>query len=97
MDIMICLISKGHYCFPSGGLYPAQGITDCSLALYFNGDNAIKSHCSIHSIPKNTISQLSPKHHLMPVIKSSSIDYGCPGRTYIKAIKPPLDVITISE
>ena len=35
MDIMKYLISKGHYCSLSGGLYPVQGGNDCALALYF--------------------------------------------------------------
>ena len=41
MDIVKYLVSKGHYCSLSGGLYPGQGHTDCGLALYFNNDTQI--------------------------------------------------------
>ena len=47
MDIMKCLVSKGHFCSLLGSLYPVQGGTDCALVLTFIKDNAIKLHYSI--------------------------------------------------
>ena len=41
MDIMKYLVSKGHYCFLSEGLYAVQGSNSFGLALYFNDDSAI--------------------------------------------------------
>ena len=38
MYIMKCLVSKGQYCSLSGGLYPLQGSTHYTWALYFNND-----------------------------------------------------------
>ena len=35
LDIMKCLVYKGHYCSQSGGLYPIQNNKDCIFALYF--------------------------------------------------------------
>ena len=32
MDIMKCLVSKGHNCCLSGGFYPEQGSTNSALA-----------------------------------------------------------------
>ena len=47
MDIMKCLVSKGHYSSLSCGLYPIYNHTDCALALYFKNDIQIKSICPI--------------------------------------------------
>ena len=36
IDIIKYLVSKGHFCPLSEGLYPRKGTNDCALALYFN-------------------------------------------------------------
>ena len=83
MDIMKCLVSKGHYFSLSRGLYPVQGSNDCILVLYFNNDNAITTYCSItlNTVYKNSVTQLSPNHYLMSLIQYSSIQHRCPGYT----------------
>ena len=65
MDIIKCLVPKGHYFSQSGGLFPVKEINDHALALYFSDNNATKSHCSITSnnTSKNLIAQLSPNHY----------------------------------
>ena len=42
MDVMKCLLLKGHYCSLWGNLYVGQGHTDCALALYVNSNNEIE-------------------------------------------------------
>ena len=81
MDIMKCLISKGHYCSLSGGLYPTYNLSDCALALYFKNDIQIKSFypISVNNIASNFIAQLNPNQYLLAVIKRSLIECGCPG------------------
>ena len=96
MDIMKCLLSKGHYCSISRDLYPIQGNTDCALALYFDDDNVTKSHSSIigNTISKNSRTQLRSNHYLIAVMKPRSTACRCPGYTDTKTINPPLAVIT---
>ena len=70
MDIMKCLISKGHYCSLSGGLYPILNHTDCTIPLYFKNDIQIKSFCpiSVNNLASNIIIQLNPNQYLLGVI-----------------------------
>ena len=67
IDIMKCLISKGHYCSLSGGLYTIYNQTDCTLALYFKNDIQIKSFfpISVNNIASNFIVQLNPNQYLL--------------------------------
>ena len=92
MDILKCLLSTGHYCCLSGGLYPVQRSTYCALALYFNNDSAIKSYCSItvKTITKISFTWLSPN-------QSSSRECTCPGYTNSKTFDPPLPLIIVPE
>ena len=46
---------------------------------------------------KNSINQLSWRHYLMSVIKSSSIECRCPGYTDRKTVNQPLALITVLE
>ena len=61
MDNMKFLISKGHYCSLSGGLYPIYNHADYALALHFKNDIQFKSFCpiSVNNIASNLIVQLS--------------------------------------
>ena len=70
------LALKGCHCSISGSIYPVQGSTDCALALYFNDDHTVKSHCPIKvtTITRNSVTQLSSDHYLISVILSSSRD-----------------------
>ena len=83
MDIMKCLISKGHYSSLSGGLYPIYNHTGCTLALYLKDDIQIKSFSpiSVNNIASNFIVQLNPNQYLLAVIKRSPIEYRCPRST----------------
>ena len=65
----------------SKGIYPTQGHLDCTLALFFNSDNAVKPYRSItvNNINVNSITELSPNHYLMSIIKPIPIEVRCPG------------------
>ena len=99
MEIMKCLVSKGHYCSLSGALYPMQGSNDCLLALYFNNYHAINAHCSIsvNNISKSLITQLISNHHLMAIKQPSAIECKWPGYTSTKDVIPLLALITMRE
>ena len=99
IDTMICLESEGQYCSISGGLFPIQGHTDCALSLYLNNDSAIKSYCSItvKTININSITQCSPSHYFISIIKPSPIELRCPGFTDRKIINQLLALIIIPE
>ena len=99
MDIMKCLVSKGHYCSSLGVLYPADVSDDWALALYSNDDHVIKAHCpiTVNTISKNSITQLWPNHYLMDTIPTRSIEHRCPGCTDIKIVNLLLVLIIIPE
>ena len=99
MDIMKCLISKGHYCSLSGGLHPIDNHTDCTIASYFKNNNQIKSSCpiSVNNIASNFIVQLNLNQHLLAVIKRSSIECRCPQNTENNIVLPLLTKINHSE
>ena len=99
MDIMKCVISKGHYCSLSGGLYPIYNHTDCTLALYFKNDFQIKSFCpiSVNNIALNFIGQLNPNQYLLPIIKRRPIGHRCPRNTENNIISPLLAMINLLE
>ena len=61
MDIMRCLLSRGHCYLLSGGLYPKYNNADCALALFFKNDIQIESFCPIlvNDIASNFIIQLN--------------------------------------
>ena len=99
MDIMKCLVPKGHYCSLSGGLYPIHNHTDYALALYFRNDIQIKSFCPIlvNNIASNFIVQLSPNQYLLAVMKRSPTECGCPGNIKNNIISPPLVMINLPK
>ena len=96
---MKCLVSKGHCCSLSEGLFPMQSHTYCNLGPCINNDNTIKSHCSItvKPISKNSITQLIPNHCLMSIVKPSAIEHRCLGYPDSETINPPLALSTIPE
>ena len=71
MDIMKCLISKGHYSSLSGVLYCICKHIDCALALYIKNDIQIKSFCqiSVNNIASNFIVQLNSNQYLLAIMK----------------------------
>ena len=99
MDIMKCLIPKGLHYSLSGSLYPVQGSKDCALALYFNNNNDIKSHCftTVNTITTNSITQPSPNHYLISLIQSSFKECRYPGYTDCKITNAQLALITIPK
>ena len=94
MDIMKCLVSKGHYCLLSGGLYPLQNQKDCSLALYFKTDANIKS---LKDISTNFILWLNQNQYLLFLVKQNPTEHRCPRNTENKIILSPLAVINLPE
>ena len=99
MNIMKCLISKGHYCSLSGGLYPIYSHTDCTLALYVKNHIQMKSFCpiSVNNIVSNYIIQLNPNQYLLAVIKRIPIEGRHPRSTENNIISPPLAMINLPK
>ena len=90
MDIMKCLVSKGHYCSLSDGLYPIYNHIDCALPLCFKNGIQIKCFCpmSMNNITLNFIAQLNPNQYLLAVIKRSPIECRCPRNTETISFHP---------
>ena len=63
MDMIKCLVWKGHYCFISGGYIPYKEV---HIVLY--------PYTLTMTMLKNHIIQLSPINYLMSVIQFSSIE-----------------------
>ena len=61
MDIMTCLLSKGHYSSISGSIHPVQASTDCTLELNFSDKYAFTSYCfiTVNTIPKIQLPNLA--------------------------------------
>ena len=97
---MKCLLSKGHFCSLSGGIYPVKDNNDCALALDFNIERDIKkcSSVSITNIKKKKIvTEINRNYmyYLMLVVKDSSIEHRCPRHIHEEMSSLPLAVITL--
>ena len=99
MDIMKCLVSKGHYCSLSGRLYPIYNHTDCTLALYIKNDIQIKYFCpiSVNNMASNFIAQLILNWYLLAVIKRSPVECRCPRNTENNIISSPLEMMSLPK
>ena len=99
IDVMLCLITNGHFCMFDQALYPVECTKWCIYALFINDKNQIKRNCFLKTLNQTTNLAYSLDGYLWAIsaLATEKLQVRCVMETHVITIKPPLQVVDIGN
>ena len=99
LDVKLCLVMNGHLCMFNEALYPVDCTEWCVYALFINDKNQVKRNCFLRTLNRTTNLAYSLDGYLwaISVLSTEKLQVRCIMETHIINIKPPLQIVDISN
>ena len=99
IDVKLCLMMNGHLCMFNQALYPVEHMMWCIYALFSNNKEQIKKNCLLKTINHTTNLAYSLNGYLWAIsaLAAERLQFRCVIETCIITIKPPLQIVDISN
>ena len=99
LDVRLCLMTNGHLCMFNQALYPVEHTSWCIYALFINVKEQIEKNCLLKTINRTTNLAYSLDGYLWDVsaLAAKKLQIRCVMETHVISIKPPLQIIDISN
>ena len=99
LDVRLCLMMNGHLCMFNQGLYPVERMSWCIYALFINDKEQIEKNCLLKTINCTTNLAYSLDGYLWAIsaLAAKKLQIRCVMETCVITIKPPLQIVDISN
>ena len=99
LDIRLCLMTNGHLCMFNQALYPVECTSWCINALFINDKEQIEKKCLLKTINCTTNLAYSLVGYLWAIsaLAAEKLQIRCVMETHVITIKPPLQIVDISN
>ena len=99
LDVRLCLMMNRHLCMFNQVLYPVECTSWCIYALFINDKNQIEKNCLLKTINCTTNLAYSLDGYLWAIgtLTAEKLQIRCLMETHVIAIKPPLQIVDISN
>ena len=99
LDVRLCLMTNGHLCMSNQALYPVEQTNWCVYALFINNEDWIEKNCILRMINRTTNLAYSLDAYLWAIsaLATEKLQLRCVMETRIITIKPPLQIVDISN
>ena len=99
IDVKLCLITNGHLCMFNQALYQVEQTTWCIYALFSNNKEQIEKNCLLKTINHTTNLAYSLGGYLWAIsaLAAERLQIRCVMETHVITIKPPLQIVDISN
>ena len=99
LDIKLCLITSGHLCMFNQALYHMESTKWCICALFINDKNQIKRNFFLKLLNQTTNLAYSLDRYLWAIsaLATEKLEIRSVMETHIITIKPPLQIVDISN
>ena len=99
LDVKLCLMTNGHLCMFKQALYPVECMNCCIYALFINDEKQIERNCFLKTINHTTNLAYSLDGYLWAIsaLAAEKLQIRCVMETHIITIKPPLQIVDISN
>ena len=99
LDVRLCLMTSGHLCMFNQALYPVEHMNWCIYALFINDREQIEKNCLLNTINHTTNLAYSLDGYLWAIsaLAAEKLQIRCVMETCVITIKPPLQIVDISN
>ena len=99
LDVRLCLMTNRHLCMFNQALYPVEQMNWCVYALSINNEDRIEKNCVLRMINRTTNLAYSLDGYLWAIsaLATEKLQLRCVMETCIIMIKPPLQIVDISN
>ena len=99
LDVRLCLMTNGHLCMFNQALYPVECTSWCIYALFINDKEQIEKNCLLKTINHTTNLAYSLDGYLWAIssLAAEKLQIRCVMETRVITIKPPLQIVDISN
>ena len=99
LDVRLCLMTNRHLCMFNQALYPVECMSWCIYAFFINDKEQIEKNCLLKTINCTTNLAYSLDGYLWGIsaLATEKLQIRCVMETRVITIKPPLQIVDISN
>ena len=99
LDVRLCLMANRPLCIFNQALYPVERTTWCIYALFINNKEQIEKNCLLKTINRTTSLAYSLDGYIWAIsaLAAKKLQIRCVMETHVITIKPPLQIVDISN